>query len=95
VKLVEIDVSQSAAAAPELGVKENREHGLMNARHSHFMLTPPARTRSITRFGVSVEKVAATIEVPSSTSAACAPKGNIAEGWGRRGRLEGGVRARQ
>src|SRR5690606_7444059 len=37
-----------------------------NAHHSQFMLTPPVRTRSVTRFGVSVENVVATIDVPSS-----------------------------
>jgi hypothetical protein len=39
---------------------------MRKAHHSQFMLTPPFRTRSVTRFGVSVEKVVATIEVPSS-----------------------------
>ena len=39
---------------------------MRKAHHNQFMLTPPFRTRSVTRFGVSVEKVVATIEVPSS-----------------------------
>ncbi len=39
---------------------------IRKAHHSQFWLTPPVRTRSVTRFGVSVEKVVATIEVPRS-----------------------------
>ena len=39
---------------------------MRKAHHSQFMLTPPVRTKSVTRFGVSVEKVVATMEVPSS-----------------------------
>ena len=39
---------------------------MRKAHHSQFMLTPPVRTKSVTRLGVSVEKVVATIEVPSS-----------------------------
>ena len=37
-------------------------------KHHHAQLpnTPCPRTRSVTRFGVSVEKVVATMEVPSS-----------------------------
>ncbi len=36
------------------------------AHQAQFWLTPPVRTRSVTRFGVSVEKVVATREMPSS-----------------------------
>jgi hypothetical protein len=35
-----------------------------NAHQTQFWLTPPVRTRSVTRFGVSVEKVVATREMP-------------------------------
>jgi len=37
-----------------------------NAHHCQFWDTPLVRTKSVTRFGVSVEKVVATIEVPIS-----------------------------
>src|SRR3972149_3356448 len=37
-----------------------------NAHHTQFWLTPPVRTRSVTRFGVSVENVVATSETPNS-----------------------------
>src|SRR3989442_1028851 len=36
------------------------------AHHTQFWLTPPVRTRSVTRFGVSVEKVVATSDTPRS-----------------------------
>ena len=36
------------------------------AHQSQFWLTPPVLTMSVTRFGVSVEKVVATMEVPRS-----------------------------
>src|SRR5213078_2658196 len=36
------------------------------AHHTQFWLTPPLRTRSVTRFGVSVENVVATSDTPSS-----------------------------
>ena len=39
---------------------------IRNAHHIQLPETPPFRTRSVTRFGVSVEKVVATIDVPSS-----------------------------
>ncbi len=39
---------------------------ITKAHQSQFWLTPPVRTMSVTRFGVSVEKVVATMEVPSS-----------------------------
>jgi hypothetical protein len=47
---------------------------IRNAHHSQFVLTPPVRTRSVTRFGVSAEKVVATIEVPSSHHGAVRPE---------------------
>ncbi len=37
-----------------------------NAHQSQFWLTPPVRTRSVTRFGVSVENVVATSDTPRS-----------------------------
>src|SRR5258705_13564412 len=36
------------------------------AHHTQFWLTPPVRTRSVTRFGVSVENVVATSDTPRS-----------------------------
>ena len=39
---------------------------MAKAHHSQLLLTPPLRTRSVTRLGVSVENVVATIDVPSS-----------------------------
>src|SRR5207249_688119 len=36
------------------------------AHQSQFWLTPPVRTRSVTRFGVSVENVVATSDTPRS-----------------------------
>ena len=47
---------------------------IRNAHHDQFWLTPPVRTMSVTRFGVSVENVVATIEVPSSHHGACRPE---------------------
>jgi hypothetical protein len=37
-----------------------------NAHHTQFPATPFWRTMSVTRFGVSVENVVATMEMPSS-----------------------------
>src|SRR2546422_7160554 len=36
------------------------------AHQTQFWLTPPVRTRSVTRFGVSVENVVATSDTPRS-----------------------------
>ena len=36
------------------------------AHHSQLLATPPVRTISVTRFGVSAEKVVATMETPKS-----------------------------
>src|SRR5213596_3955372 len=36
------------------------------AHQTQFCATPPVRTRSVTRFGVSVENVVATSDTPSS-----------------------------
>jgi hypothetical protein len=46
---------------------------IKKAHHSQLWLTPPVRTRSETRFGVSVENVVATIEVPRSHQGSCRP----------------------
>ena len=56
---------------------------IRNADHSQFVLTPPVRTRSVTRFGVSAEKVVATIEGASSHHGAVRRKGNIVEAASR------------
>ena len=37
---------------------------MTNAHQTQFWLTPPVRTRSVTKLGVSAEKVVATIDVP-------------------------------
>jgi hypothetical protein len=47
---------------------------MRKAHHSQFMLTPPLRTISVTRFGVSVEKVVATMGVPSSHHGSLRPE---------------------
>jgi len=47
---------------------------MRKAHHSQFRLTPPFRTMSVTRFGVSVEKVVATIEVPSNHHGSLRPE---------------------
>ena len=39
---------------------------MTKAHQIQFWLTPPVRTRSVTRLGVSVENVVATMDVPSS-----------------------------
>jgi hypothetical protein len=44
-----------------------------NAHHSQLPATPLFRTMSVTKFGVSVEKVVATIEMPSSHQGICLP----------------------
>src|SRR5512145_2608636 len=45
-----------------------------NAHHAQFAATPFSRTRFVTRFGVSVEKVVATIETPTSHHGAARPE---------------------
>ena len=40
---------------------------------SQFFETPPVRTMSVTRLGVSVEKVVATSETPRSHQGSCRP----------------------
>ena len=42
--------------------------------HSQFEETPPCRTRFVTRFGVSVLKVVATMEMPTSHHGAARPE---------------------
>ena len=44
-----------------------------NDHQTQFSATPPSRTRFVTRFGVSVEKVVATSEMPISHHGACRP----------------------
>ena len=44
-----------------------------NDHHTQFSATPPSRTRFVTRFGVSVENVVATSEMPISHHGACRP----------------------
>jgi len=48
-----------------------------NAHHAQLAATPPCRTRSVTRFGVSVLKVVATIETPMSHHGAARPEVKI------------------
>src|SRR3954463_6711066 len=43
------------------------------AHHAQFAATPPSRTRLVTRFGVSVLKVVATIDTPISHHGAARP----------------------
>src|SRR4051812_13555543 len=45
-----------------------------NDHHSQFSATPRSRTRFVTRFGVSVLKVVATIETPTSHQGAARPE---------------------
>src|SRR3954470_7068722 len=45
-----------------------------NDHHSQFSATPRSRTRFVTRFGVSVLKVVATIETPTSHHGAARPE---------------------
>ena len=44
-----------------------------NAHHAQLAATPPSRTRFVTRFGVSVLKVVATSETPTSHHGAACP----------------------
>ena len=44
-----------------------------NAHQTQLPATPPVRTRSVTRFGVSVLKVVATIDTPMSHQGAERP----------------------
>src|SRR4051812_25620655 len=45
-----------------------------NDHHSQFSATPRSRTRFVTRFGVSVLNVVATIETPTSHQGAARPE---------------------
>src|SRR3954462_12523344 len=45
-----------------------------NAHHTQLFATPCSRTRFVTRFGVSVLKVVATIETPTSHHGAARPE---------------------
>src|SRR5690349_22024748 len=44
-----------------------------NAHHAQLPATPPSRTRFVTRFGVSVLNVVATIDTPMSHHGAARP----------------------
>src|SRR5438105_248417 len=44
-----------------------------NDHHAQLLATPPSRTKFVTRFGVSVLKVVATIETPTSHHGAARP----------------------
>src|SRR5206468_10137885 len=44
-----------------------------NAHHAQLFATPPTRTKFVTRFGVSVLNVVATIETPMSHHGAARP----------------------
>jgi len=57
--------------------------------------TPPVRTKSVTRFGVSVEKVVATIEVPISHHGAERPeaKNSAVPVLARRAKKSAGAKA--
>src|ERR671932_58784 len=44
-----------------------------NAHHAQLFATPPARTKLVTRFGVSVLNVVATIDTPMSHHGAARP----------------------
>ena len=50
-----------------------------NAHQTQFPATPFVRTMSVTRFGVSVENVVATIEVPSSHQGMLRPERKYSE----------------
>jgi hypothetical protein len=45
-----------------------------NAHHTQLLATPCSRTRLVTRFGVSVENVVATIDPPISHHGAARPE---------------------
>src|SRR5205085_11923089 len=45
-----------------------------NAHHAQLLATPPTRTKLVTKFGVSVLKVVATIDTPMSHHGAARPE---------------------
>ena len=47
-----------------------------NDHHAQLFATPPFRTKSVTRFGVSVENVVATIDTPTNHHGAERPDYN-------------------
>ena len=59
--VVTLDLRQSLAYTNTVSKPVKRK-----AHHTQFPETPLLRTISVTRFGVSVEKVVATIENPNS-----------------------------
>jgi len=50
-----------------------------NAHHTQLPATPLVRTRSVTRLGVSVENVVATIDIPSSHQGRFLPERKYSE----------------
>ena len=74
-QLVELEVGEHAAAAPQ-GARRKTPSPCpvsRNDHHTQFSATPPSRTRFVTRFGVSVENVVATSEMPISHHGAWRP----------------------
>ena len=73
--LVELEVREHARAAPEPGVEEHRHHpGEQEAPPEPVLGDAAVRTRLVTRFGVSVLKVVATIEMPTSHQGTARPE---------------------
>src|SRR5689334_23588905 len=66
-----------------------------NAHQLQFAATPPVRTKLVTRFGVSVENVVATIETPISHHGAARPdvKNSAVFDPARRARKSAGTKA--
>ena len=56
-----------------------------NAHQAQLAATPPSRTRLVTRFGVSVLNVVATIDTPISHHGAARPEVKNSAVLGRRG----------
>src|SRR5438105_13760807 len=65
-----------------------------NAHHSQLFATPCSRTRFVTRLGVSVENVVATIEIPISHQDAARPdvKNSAVLDPARRARISAGAK---
>jgi hypothetical protein len=68
---------------------------IRNAHHAQFWDTPLVRTKSVTRFGVSVENVVATMEVPISHHGADRPeaKNSVVPVLARRAKNTAGANA--
>src|SRR6188768_2860692 len=67
-----------------------------NAHHAQLFATPCSRTRFVTRFGVSVENVVATIDTPTSHHGADRPdvKNSAVLDPARRARTSAGTKER-